>query len=224
MNAAAAYANLLRFGKPILRTGDVALRLGVGLPAASRMMGRLALTGLVRQLRRGVWEVGQRVEPLAIPEYLMGASPSYISFQSALFHHGMISQIPQVRYVASLARPQVVKTTAGTYSVHQLAPEFFGGYQKGPSGAMIATPEKALVDVLYLSSSRDRKFSRLPELELPESFSTAAVLEWVAQIRDPRRRGMVMRRLRALGIASSPPMAHPAPVGNRASANGEVDG
>ena len=55
--------------------------------------------------------------------------PAYVSVQSALYLHGMISQIPHVIYVASLARTQRVATTIGTYSIHQIAPEFFGGYR-----------------------------------------------------------------------------------------------
>ena len=40
---------------------------------------------------------------------------------SALYRHAMISQLPSVIYVASLARPQRIKTTFGTFSIHRVA-------------------------------------------------------------------------------------------------------
>ena len=38
-------------------------------------------------------------------------------------------------------------------------------------GVKIASPEKALLDALYLRPARSRLFRALPELELPRTFS-----------------------------------------------------
>ena len=123
MKAADAYADLRRFGKPVMTSADAALRLRISLSAASRILAGLAKSGLALRLRRGKWTFDSRIDPLALPEYLTTPHPAYVSFQSALYLRGMISQIPRVTYVASLGRTRRVKTALGTYSIHRLPPE-----------------------------------------------------------------------------------------------------
>ena len=198
MNAAHAYADLQRLGKPVITTAEAAARWRATRSATSRMMGRLASAGLVRPLRRGFWSLLRDNDPLILPEYLTAPFPAYISFQSALHLHGMISQIPSVIYVASLAPTRTIETTVGTYSVHRLSPEFFGGYEVRESGIQLARPEKALLDVLYLANTRSRLFTRLPELDLPSRFNIRDARRWIARISSPYRRTMVTRRLNAI--------------------------
>ncbi|MFO7695137.1 MAG: hypothetical protein R6V57_18790, partial [Vicinamibacterales bacterium] len=51
-------------------------------------------------------------------------------------------------------------------SVHHVAPSFFFGYEDiGQTGVLMASPEKALVDFLYLAPARSMLFRALPELE-----------------------------------------------------------
>ncbi len=56
-----AYADLRRFGKPVVTTGDVAVRLRTTLSAASRILGRLESSGLVKSLRRGLWSLNSDI-------------------------------------------------------------------------------------------------------------------------------------------------------------------
>ena len=198
MNALEAYASLRRFGKPVVTTDDVAVRLRTTRSAASRILTRLESSGLVKRLRRGLWSLSPDIDPLAVPEHLTAPLPAYISLQSALYLHGMISQIPQVVFVASLARTRRVATSIATYSIHRLAPEFFGGYgTDSDHDVKLATPEKALLDVFYLAAARSRLFARLPELELPSTFSVRKCRRWIAKIPAEYRRNMVARRLDA---------------------------
>jgi predicted transcriptional regulator of viral defense system len=183
----------------VLTTDDAAVRLRTSLSAASRILSRLAARGLVVSLRRGLWSLRADLDPLALPEHLTAPLPAYVSLQSALYHHGMISQIPQVVFVASLARTRRITTAIATYSIHQLVPEFFGGYDTDArSGVKMASPEKALCDVLYLSAARSRLFARLPELELPPSFRVRESRRFVERIPAAYRRSMVANRLDAL--------------------------
>jgi predicted transcriptional regulator of viral defense system len=194
-----AYAELRRFRKPVLTTEDAAVRLRASVSASSRILGRLAAKGLVHQLRRGLWALDGDIDPLALPEHLTAPLPAYVSLQSALHRHGMIEQIPRVVYAASLAGTRRVVTSIATYSIHRLVPEFFGGYVTDPrTQVKMATPEKALLDVLYLSAARSRLFARLPELELPRGFDVRECRRWIARIPAPYRRTMVARRLDAL--------------------------
>lgn len=71
--------------------------------------------------------------------------------QSALFHRGLIEQIPAVVYAATRGKPRRVGTPLGTISFHRLPAELFFGYEIEADGSKIATAEKALFDTLYLA-------------------------------------------------------------------------
>jgi len=205
MRALDTYAELRRFGRPIVTTDDVAVRTRASTSAAARILERLSTRGLVKPLRRGLWAVDPNVDPLLVPEYLTAPLPAYISFQSALYLHRMISQLPHVIYVASLARTRRVRTAIGTYSIHQIAPQFFGGFETSRSQLRLATPEKALLDLLYLTAAKSRLFARLPEIELPARFSLRECRRWIARIPASYRRTMVRRRLEALLASADRP-------------------
>jgi predicted transcriptional regulator of viral defense system len=199
MRAIDAYADLRRFGKPVLTTEDAAVRMRVSLSAASRTLGRLADKGLILKLRHGLWSLDADIDPLRIPEHLTAPLPAYVSLHTALHRHGMIEQIPRVVYAASLATTRRIVTTIATYSIHRLAPEFFGGYETDRvAHVKMATPEKALLDVLYLTAARSRLFAHLPELELPRRFDVRECRRWIARIRAAYRRTMITRRFDAI--------------------------
>jgi len=196
MRAVDAYADLRRFGKPVFATEDAAVRSRTSVSAASRTLSRLAANGLIHLLRRGLWALDADIDPLLLPEHLTAPLPAYVSLQTALYQHGLIEQIPQVVYAASLTGTRRIVTSVATFSIHRLVPEFFGGYTTDErTGVMLATPEKALLDVLYLSAARSRLFARLPEIELPRRFNLRECRRWIRRIPAAYRRTMVSRRL-----------------------------
>jgi predicted transcriptional regulator of viral defense system len=183
-------------GKRVVTTNDATLALGVERSAATQTLKRLAAEGLLKKIRHGLWAVDPALDPLHLPEYLTAPFPSYVSFQSALYLRGMVSQVPEVIYVASLAQTRRVKTTLGAFSIHRLAPTFFGGYEtQKESGVRLATLEKALLDTLYLGQTRSRMFAHLPEIEIPKAFDRRKAREWVARIPAGPRRASVEQRL-----------------------------
>jgi len=181
-------------GVPVFQTSDAAAYLGVENTHASKLLARLSASGHLAKLGRGQWGFKDRIDAYALPEYLTAPYPSYVSLQSALHHHGMISQIPSVLYAVSPARTRTYVTALGTVSVHHIDPSFFFGFQPEERGAAkIATPEKALIDFLYLSPARSRLFRALPELELPRGFKVNEVRKIIRRIRSIRRRNYVIR-------------------------------
>ncbi|HKC11265.1 MAG TPA: type IV toxin-antitoxin system AbiEi family antitoxin domain-containing protein [Vicinamibacteria bacterium] len=199
MKAASALAHLRGLGKRVVSTNDAALALGLEPAATTQTLKRLAAEGLLKKIRHGLWAVDLGVDVLALPEYLTAPFPAYVSFQSALSLHGMVSQVPEVIYVASLAQTRSVKTTLGAFSIHRLAPTFFGGYDTLPeSGVHLATPEKSLLDTLYLGPARSRMFAHLPEVEIPRGFDKSKAHEWVSRIPIGPRRASVEQRLERL--------------------------
>lgn len=191
-----ALATLAALQAPVFDTGDAAAVLGVDAAHASTMLARLAGARHLIRLRRGLWAFRDRVDPLALPEYLTAPFPSYVSLQSALYRHGLIEQIPAVTYAVSLARTRRFTTPLGTVSIHHVDPGFFTGFENvGASGGRLATPEKALVDFLYLAPARSKLFRALPELQLPARFSARRARVFVARIASAGRRAMVSRAL-----------------------------
>jgi len=174
MNAREALSRLRKLGVPAATTADAAAVLGISVQAASHTMRRLARTGLVRPVRRGIWALGDRPDPLVLADYVTAPYPSYVSLQTALYRHGMINQIPEMTFLVSLARSARVSTPLGTYSIHHLQP---------------------VVDFFYLSPTRGRLFAALPELELPRGFRRAEARRWVARIPSTRRKTIVARKL-----------------------------
>jgi hypothetical protein len=68
----------------------------------------------------------------------------------------------------------------------------------------MATAEKALFDLLYLSPTRTRHFVYLPEMELPKSFRWAEVVRWTKRIAGKNRRTFVEKKLAELRRNKTP--------------------
>lgn len=188
------YAKLLDMKVAVFRTSDAAACLNIDSAHASKLLARLTSARHLIHLRRGIWAFKDRVKLLALPEYLTSPFPSYVSLQSALYHHGMISQIPMITYAVSIARTKRYATPLGVVSVHHVQPSFFFGFESiGGGTAKMATPEKALIDFLYLSPSKSHLFRALPEIELPNRFSVKRARQIINRIMSVRRKNLVKR-------------------------------
>lgn len=199
MNLNLALAKLRTLETPVLKTNDVAAHLGVSPASASKMLGRLAATGHLTRLQRGMWLTSNQISPWMLHPYLTDPSPSYLSLQSALFHHGMIEQIPTTIHVISTAKTRTIKTSVGIYAVHQVAPPFFCGFEPfGDGPAQMATPEKALVDFFYFRPAKSRAFRALPEIEIPKSFKFKRIEMYTRSISSRARRSLVIAALEDL--------------------------
>ncbi|MDB4959092.1 MAG: uncharacterized protein JWO36_6661, partial [Myxococcales bacterium] len=188
-------------------------------PATTMLLTRLARAGLVRRLRPGLWWLDSQVSNrYALVETLTTPFPSYVSLLTALYLHGMIEQIPSVIYSASLARTQRIRTSDGVFSIHHIAAELFEGFDSRTDGTKLATPEKALFDVAYLSGGRSRLFAHLPELELSATFDPRKLRVWIDRVGSARRRSMVETRLRELlARAAGPPRQRTLPLASRSA-------
>lgn len=199
MSSTDAYARMLATGMATLTTSEVAAVVRKSPTATSMLLTRLARSGLVSRVRPGLWLIGRApAARYALAEALTAPYPSYVSLQTALYLHGMIEQVPGVVYVASLARTQRIRTSLGVYSIHHLAPELFDGFESRSDGSKLASPEKALFDMAYLSGGRSRAFTHVPELELPAGFRRSRLKQWIARIQAARRRSMVSARVQQL--------------------------
>ena len=207
MNQIEALRRLQQLGAPVFETRDASALLEVTPANANMILRRLADQKLSTHLARGRWLMGTSLPRFALPELMSAPYPSYVSMQSALFHHGLIEQIPAVIYAATLGKPRRVSTPLGTISFHRLPPELFLGYELEADDSKIATAEKALFDTLYLAPGRSRLFARLPELEISPEFRWRQLSEFAALVKFSRRRVHIERRIDQLERQSAEPVA-----------------
>ncbi|MGA3057704.1 MAG: hypothetical protein ABSE70_06670 [Candidatus Limnocylindrales bacterium] len=195
MSRLAAYSTLERLG-PFVTTAEAAAALCRTASSTSRLLRGLEEVGRAQQVREGLWAIGpNRPDPFAIIGELTRPHPAYVSFLSALNHHGMIDQIPREISVASLDRAHRIETDLGTFAIHHLRPELFGGWQETARGR-VATPEKAIFDLMYVSAVHTARPRRIPELDLPSSFDPNAIDQWLDRVHSPR-----LATITRLGVA-----------------------
>jgi predicted transcriptional regulator of viral defense system len=196
MTGSEVLARLRGLRVPAVTTADAAAVLRVSIVAASHALQRFGEVGLVTAVRKGVWALQERPDPMVLAEYVTAPYQSYVSLHSALYQHGMIDQIPDVTYLVSLGRSSRVETGIGTYSIHHVAPTLFGGFAADArTWVKLASPEKALVDFLYLSPTRTGLFAALPEVTLPARFRVREARAWIGRISSARLRTITTSKL-----------------------------
>jgi predicted transcriptional regulator of viral defense system len=127
-----------------------------------RQLSRWTKAGHLYQLRRGLYALAppfQKVKPhpFVIANRMMRGS--YVSLQSALGHYGLIPDIAPVTTSVTTGRPNQWQTPLGFYAFRHIKTELFFGYELVDLGrnqqAFIATPEKALLDLIHLQPGGD---------------------------------------------------------------------
>ncbi len=188
--------------RPLFTTREIAASCGGSLSNAVQALNLLEKKGVIFKITRGIWglEIGKErpsaysAIPFLLPHRV------YVSFISALHLHGIIEQIPQAVTLASTGHTKTLRTKLGDYFVHKISPSFFRGFDwyKGNGNFLIADPEKALVDCLYLSARKKKQFGFFPELSFPDSFSFEKAKRWGEAIPDAKIRSAVLRKLEVL--------------------------
>lgn len=188
--------------RPIFTTHELCLLSRKSSSTVTQAFNVLEKKGIILKIYRGIWaEKGhEHLSPYAVIPLLLPRQRAYVSFISALHLYGIIEQIPQVITLASLVHTKTIHTAIGTFSIHRINPRFFDGFNwyKKEGAFLIAEPEKALVDCLYLSTRRKKQFGHFPELHFSRSFSFKKAKEWVKRIPEYRIRTSVQQRLKKL--------------------------
>lgn len=178
---------------PIFSTSDVAITLKISNSYGNKILERLSEEKFICHLKRNLWCLPDKIDPLMLPDYLTAPLPSYISLQTALYYHGLISQIPEVIYAVSLARTRKFVTPVAIYSIHHIQPALYQGFEiVGPKRIHLAKMEKALFDFFYFKSSKTQLFSALPELEIPPEFNWAEFQRYVDQVPSSNKKTTIL--------------------------------
>ncbi|MBI5299480.1 MAG: type IV toxin-antitoxin system AbiEi family antitoxin domain-containing protein [Deltaproteobacteria bacterium] len=185
----------------VFSTREMAALTGSGPASVSQQLARLEEKGVVTRVLRGVWALtgDKRFSPFLLVPFLGPSQQFYVSFLSALHMHGMISQIPQTITVASTAHGRIIKTPVATFVIHKVEPGFFNGFEWTPWMKFpLATPEKALMDCLYISCRRGKKYTAFPELTYPKHFSQTRARHLCQTIGDKRLKAAILKKLNIL--------------------------
>jgi len=195
-------ASIKQLRRPVFTTHEISALSGKSLSCTTQALGFLEREGILHRIYRGIWaDTGdERMNPYNVIPFLFPRHRAYVSFISALHLHGIIEQIPQIISLASTGHSKIIHTGIATFSVHRIHSEFFDGFgwYRGTGNFLVAEPEKALIDSLYLSSRKKRQFGHFPELHFPKSFSFKKANEWVKKIPDYRIRICVQKKLASL--------------------------
>lgn len=180
-------------------TNDAAACWKVSREYASQILSRLAKAKQLIHLKKNFWAIPSKINRFNLPEILSAPQPCYLSLQTALYLHNFIDQIPHIIYAITIGRTRKITTPLATVSFHHVDLSFFFGFEQNlKTGINMATPEKALIDFLYLSPAKSNFFCALPELDISENFSIAVARKIIQKIPFKNRRNLVVNRFEKL--------------------------
>jgi predicted transcriptional regulator of viral defense system len=163
---------------------------------ARRQLARWVASGRLIRLRRSLYAIASpyrkaEIHPFVLANRLKPAS--YVSLQSALSHHGLIPEHVPVVTSVTTGRPETLETPLGAFVYRHVARRLFVGYRVadlgGGAGAFLASPEKALLDLVHLSPGGDSP-DYLAELRLQnlERLDPQRVIEFADRGGSPKLR------------------------------------
>lgn len=144
----------------------------VGRAGLRGQISRWARAGRLLQIRRGLYALAEPFRKVS-PHPFLAANrmkrASYVSLQSALRYYDMIPENVPVVTSVTTGRPERVETPLGRFVFRHVRRDWFTSFRSIDLGdgqsAMIASPEKALLDLVYLVPRAD-DWSYLRQLRL----------------------------------------------------------
>ena len=129
---------------------------------AKNLVTKLVKNGWLIRIKRGLYAISDlstrgflTLSPYVVANLLV--SDSYVSFESALQQYGMFDQLTGKAISVSLKMYKAVKLNSTEYSFVKTKPEYYFGWQEvnvDNKSARVATPEKALIDMVNFHKSQ----------------------------------------------------------------------
>lgn len=143
--------NILRekINSAIFTLQDIRL---LGLKVFAYQLSMWQKQGYITKLKNGVYifnDALAKTSPEEIALFLY--EPSCVSLEKALSIYGII---PEMVYATTSVTPKTTrrfKNKLGIFIFKHIQPNLFFGYGKAKNGILMADPEKALLDLLYLN-------------------------------------------------------------------------
>ena len=150
--------------------------------------------GKVVQLRRGLYTLGRSHQTQRPDSYVVAnqlVQNSYVSRQMALSHYGLIPEHVAVITSVTTGRPGRWRNAYGYFSYQHIQPAFYFGFcyrqVTQTQWAYVATPEKALLDLIYLTPDADSEgYIRALRLQNLEQINRVRLGEYVLRAEMPK--------------------------------------
>jgi len=158
--------------KKLFRTVDFATLLSRNMPSVRVELSRLVSRGMLSRASKGLY-LNPYNPPTQEELAMLLKPPAYISMESALARHGILSQSPFTMTLVTTGSTGTVDAMNTRFEFHHLQSRWFIGYH-GREAYDMAEPEKALCDLVYLryrrtrELSEDRMRSLLDDMDLAE--------------------------------------------------------
>jgi predicted transcriptional regulator of viral defense system len=114
--------------------------------------------GYLKKIKHGLYILAKdsgSVEPMLLAGKIY--EPSYLSLEFALNYYGIIPDIPGTYTSVTSKTTKYFKNQFGNFTYQKIKSEIFTGYETKVEKNVsfnIATPEKALIDYLYLNKNK----------------------------------------------------------------------
>ena len=148
-------------GAPVFETG-LLLAEEIDPFEVRKQLSRWVTAGKIYQLRRGLYTLAPPYQKVSPHPFLIAnhiQRGSYVSLQSALAYYDLIPERVPLTTSVTTGRPLLQNTLLGGYQFRHIRLDWFQAYSNidlGPGQtACVATPEKALLDLIYLEPHSD---------------------------------------------------------------------
>lgn len=145
--------------------------LGEEPKALSVQLDRWVRSGRLIRIRRGVYVLPSRLQRTRHPIDRVAnlvVRPSYVSAERALHLQGLIPETVPIVVSMTTVRSARFASEAGTFEYRHVSTDWFFGFRElevGGGSAMVAVPEKALLD-LVATTPGEFSVDRIRELRL----------------------------------------------------------
>ncbi len=145
-------------GKRLFSLSDLVLLTGDRRSSLSVQLSRLVASGVIERPARG-WYANPFTPPSDEEVAMVIREPSYLSLEYALSRHGILSQQARVLTLVTTRLPYTFRTGDRVFEYHQVKRSLFRGYRR-EGEVLVAEPEKALLDLIYVRYVRGRDMAR----------------------------------------------------------------
>ena len=177
---------------PVFRS-SLLLAGNINLQIVRLQLSRWVNSGRIYQLRRGLYSIAPPYQKIKPHPFLVANNlqkASYVSPQSALAYYGLIPEVVNITTSVSTGRPEKLETPLGIYDFRHIKTDLLFGYKMinlGDQSAFVATPEKALLDLIYLHPGGDSiDYLRELRLQNTELLDINIIREFAEKFKTPR--------------------------------------
>ena len=170
------------------------LAAGKSLAQVRLQLARWVKDGRLIKIHTGLYTLAQHYRKVKAESFYIAnvlKPHSYVSLQSALAWYGLIPEFVPVVTSVSTARPQSIETALGRFEYRHISKGYFWGYQQlelpDKQTAFVARPEKALLDLVYLTPGGDkREFLEELRLQNLETVNKEVLKKFVKKTKKPK--------------------------------------